>query len=73
MVLIKIFHPPFLFVCRCCLEKFLQLGFVGVLDIYQRVLFKKSHNGHFFNITAKNTKYRSYPRYPTFFSKKQKT
>ncbi len=32
---------------RC--NKFLQLNFAGVLDIYQRVLFKKFHNGHFFN------------------------
>jgi len=35
--------------CRCFPEKFLQLGFAGALDISQRVLFKKSHNGHFFN------------------------
>jgi len=34
-------------------EKFLQLGFAGALDIPQRVLFKKSHNGHFANNPGK--------------------
>jgi hypothetical protein len=27
-------------------NKFLQLDFAGVLDISQRILFKKFHNGH---------------------------
>jgi hypothetical protein len=27
-------------------NKFLQLDFAGVLDIFQRILLKKFHNGH---------------------------
>ena len=45
---------------RCFPEKFLQPGFASALDISQRVLFKKSYNGHFFNSLPSTSRNQSF-------------